>query len=95
MDSKLGYLDSCNKKISKIFFQLLLLISCQNLMNSILLLLPIIFIGILLWYLFTIPPMKEHIMIEELKEGKRQPCCWPGCPHRRSSAQKWFKKIDI
>ena len=35
---------------------------------------------------------KEHIerMIEELQEGKRQPCCWPGCPHRRASAQKWF-----
>jgi len=29
-------------------------------------------------------------MIEELQEGKRQPCCWPGCPHRRTSAQKWF-----
>lgn len=39
----------------------------------------------------------EHIcrMIEELKEGKRKPCCWPGCPHRRPSAQKWFKKIEI
>ncbi|HAP34734.1 MAG TPA: hypothetical protein DCQ28_01880 [Bacteroidetes bacterium] len=38
----------------------------------------------------------EHIqrMLEELSEGKRQPCCWPGCPHRRSSAQKWFKKLD-
>jgi uncharacterized protein YdhG (YjbR/CyaY superfamily) len=35
---------------------------------------------------------KEHIerMIAELEEGKRQPCCWPGCPHRRASAQKWF-----
>ena len=35
----------------------------------------------------------EHIvrMIEELKEGKRQPCCWPGCPHRRPKAKKWFK----
>ncbi len=35
----------------------------------------------------------EHIvrMIEELKEGNRQPCCWPGCPHRRPKAQKWFK----
>ncbi|MCA9353146.1 YdeI/OmpD-associated family protein [Patescibacteria group bacterium] len=20
--------------------------------------------------------------IEELTEGKRRPCCWPGCPHR-------------
>jgi len=38
----------------------------------------------------------EHIgrMIEELGEGKRQPCCWLGCPHRRPSAQKWFKKND-
>jgi uncharacterized protein YdeI (YjbR/CyaY-like superfamily) len=38
----------------------------------------------------------EHIyrLIEEMKEGKRQPCCWPGCPHRRPSAQKWFKKLD-
>ncbi|MBA3663026.1 MAG: YdeI/OmpD-associated family protein [Bacteroidetes bacterium] len=38
----------------------------------------------------------EHIsrMIEELKEGKRQPCCWPGCPHRKPAAQKWFKNLD-
>ena len=38
----------------------------------------------------------EHIgrMLEELKEGKRQPCCWPGCPHRRPATQKWFKKLD-
>jgi uncharacterized protein YdeI (YjbR/CyaY-like superfamily) len=20
--------------------------------------------------------------IENLKDGKRRPCCWPGCPHR-------------
>lgn len=35
----------------------------------------------------------EHIgrMVEELKDGKRQPCCWPGCPHRRPNAKKWFK----
>lgn len=38
----------------------------------------------------------EHIvhMLEELNEGKRQPCCWPGCPHRRPSAKKWFKNIE-
>jgi hypothetical protein len=38
----------------------------------------------------------EHIkrMVKELKEGKRQPCCWPGCPHRRPKAQKWFKEIS-
>ncbi len=37
----------------------------------------------------------EHIqrMINELSEGKRQPCCWPGCPHRRPSAKKWFKEL--
>jgi uncharacterized protein YdeI (YjbR/CyaY-like superfamily) len=39
----------------------------------------------------------EHILrlIEDLQDGKRQPCCWPGCPHRRPSAKKWFKKLDI
>lgn len=38
----------------------------------------------------------EHIarMVEELKDGKRQPCCWPGCPHRRPNVKKWFKNIS-
>lgn len=22
-------------------------------------------------------------MIENLRIGKRRPCCWPGCPHRK------------
>jgi len=28
---------------------------------------------------------KEHIerLCKQLKEGKRRPCCWPGCPHRK------------
>ena len=26
---------------------------------------------------------------EEVIEGKRRPCCWPGCPHRRESARKF------
>lgn len=26
---------------------------------------------------------------EDLLDGKRRPCCWPGCPHRRESARKW------
>lgn len=36
---------------------------------------------------------KEHIerLGADLQEGKRRPCCWPGCPHRRPSAKKWFK----
>jgi uncharacterized protein YdeI (YjbR/CyaY-like superfamily) len=28
----------------------------------------------------------------DLAKGKRRPCCWPGCPHHRENAQKWFKK---
>ena len=33
---------------------------------------------------------KEHIerLCADLQEGKRRPCCWPGCPHRRPSAKK-------
>jgi len=31
-------------------------------------------------------------MMEQLQQGERQPCCWPGCPHRRPSAQKWFRQ---
>lgn len=30
--------------------------------------------------------------IAEIGEGKRNPCCWPGCPHRRESAKKYFEK---
>lgn len=28
---------------------------------------------------------------EEVLAGKRRPCCWPGCPHRRESARKYLK----
>jgi uncharacterized protein YdeI (YjbR/CyaY-like superfamily) len=28
---------------------------------------------------------------EDIVGGKRRPCCWPGCPHRRESARKWLK----
>ena len=28
---------------------------------------------------------------EEVGEGKKRPCCWPGCPHRREAARKWVK----
>jgi uncharacterized protein YdeI (YjbR/CyaY-like superfamily) len=30
---------------------------------------------------------------DDLRKGKRKPCCWPGCPHRRLSAQKWFGTV--
>ena len=40
---------------------------------------------------------KEHIdrLCKELLEGIRRPCCWPGCPHRRPNAKKWFKQAVI
>ncbi|MCB9808766.1 YdeI/OmpD-associated family protein [Candidatus Peribacteria bacterium] len=36
---------------------------------------------------------KEHIerMREDLLNGKKRPCCWPGCPHHNPKAKKWFK----
>ena len=37
---------------------------------------------------------KEHIerLCNELLEGERRPCCWPGCPHRNPNAKKWFQR---
>lgn len=37
---------------------------------------------------------KDHLrrLKEDLISGKRRPCCWPGCPHRRPNAKKWFGK---
>ena len=36
---------------------------------------------------------KEHIerLSKEIMEGKKRPCCWPGCPHRSGSAKKRSK----
>jgi uncharacterized protein YdeI (YjbR/CyaY-like superfamily) len=38
---------------------------------------------------------KNHLkrLQEDLLRGRRRPCCWPGCPHRRPDAQKWFSKM--
>ncbi|HMQ02098.1 MAG TPA: YdeI/OmpD-associated family protein [Candidatus Doudnabacteria bacterium] len=35
---------------------------------------------------------EDHLkrLQSDLKTGKRRPCCWPGCPHRRPNAAKWF-----
>ena len=35
----------------------------------------------------------EHIerLRSDLLTGKRRPCCWPGCPHRRPKAKKWLR----
>jgi len=32
---------------------------------------------------------------EDLGRGKRRPCCWPGCPHHRPKAAKWFGREEI
>ena len=24
---------------------------------------------------------------ENLRDGKRRPCCWPGCPHRKKTGR--------
>lgn len=32
---------------------------------------------------------------EEVLAGKRRPCCWPGCPHRRETARKYLKACEI
>ncbi len=42
------------------------------------------------WICWTISVKKQetrdhHVKraVTELAEGKRRPCCWPGCPHRK------------
>lgn len=29
-------------------------------------------------------------MKTDILKGKKRPCCWPGCPHHRPNAEKWF-----
>ena len=48
------------------------------------------------WICWTISAKQEATrqkrrarLREEVLEGKKRPCCWPGCPHRRESARKW------
>ena len=38
---------------------------------------------------------KDHLkrLSEDLLNGEKRPCCWPGCPHSRESAKKWFKNL--
>lgn len=50
------------------------------------------------WICWMTSPRKQetrdaHLarLKEEVLAGKRRPCCWPGCPHRRESAQKYFR----
>ena len=50
------------------------------------------------WICWMTSPKKQdtrdaHLLRlkDDILAGKRRPCCWPGCPHRRASAQKYFK----
>ena len=50
------------------------------------------------WICWLTSPKKQetrsmHLdrLQEDILSGKRRPCCWPGCPHRRESARKWIK----
>ena len=40
---------------------------------------------------------KKHIerLSEEILEGKKRPCCWPGCPHHRESAKNVLNRSII
>jgi uncharacterized protein YdeI (YjbR/CyaY-like superfamily) len=49
------------------------------------------------WICWVISAKKDDTRVkrferakEDLKAGKKRPCCWPGCSHRRPSAAKWF-----
>jgi len=39
---------------------------------------------------------KEHLkrLQEDLRKGKKRPCCWPGCPHRRPNAKSILKILS-
>jgi uncharacterized protein YdeI (YjbR/CyaY-like superfamily) len=48
------------------------------------------------WICWTISAKQESTrakrrarLHEEVLDGKKRPCCWPGCPHRRASARKF------
>lgn len=50
------------------------------------------------WICWTITVKKQetrdnHVIrtVEELAQGKRRPCCWPGCPHRNPKAARFIK----
>ena len=46
------------------------------------------------WICWTISVKKketreDHIrrLLEDIAQGKRRPCCWPGCPHREKTGK--------
>lgn len=54
------------------------------------------------WICWTISVKKqetrqEHVerVIAQLKEGKRRPCCWAGCMHRKDKALSPSQKFVL
>lgn len=51
------------------------------------------------WVEFVKSPEKrlEHIkrLVKELKEGKRRPCCWIGCVHRKDKKMSPSQKFIL
>lgn len=50
------------------------------------------------WICWTISAKQEATrqkrrarLHEEVLDGKKRPCCWPGCPHRRESARTFVE----
>jgi uncharacterized protein YdeI (YjbR/CyaY-like superfamily) len=50
------------------------------------------------WICYVTIPKQEETkqkritrLESDLIKGKKRPCCWPGCPHHRPNAKKWFK----
>lgn len=48
------------------------------------------------WICWTISAKQEATrekrrkqLHEQVLDGQKRPCCWPGCPHRRESARKF------
>jgi uncharacterized protein YdeI (YjbR/CyaY-like superfamily) len=46
------------------------------------------------WICYVISPKQEKTRMlhlqrtcEDLLNGKKRPCCWPGCPHRTSKSK--------
>ena len=46
-------------------------------------------------YVKKVETRTDHLrrLTEDLGQGKRRPCCWPGCPHRRPSTAKYFSAV--
>ena len=45
------------------------------------------------WICWITSPMRQETRrkriawgCENLRDGKRRPCCWPGCPHRQKQS---------